>query len=104
MKDVTFFLKLLGLTLVVVLLTQIRVGDRSVEAAAMTWVQTSAIAQPIGGVANGAARVVRDVAGKIHEAVESRRGKHRDGDKKPSRAFRWFNRDEPDATDKPVRD
>ena len=104
MKDVTFFLKLLGLTMVVVALTQLHVGDRSVEAHAMTWVQESALAQPVNGVASGAARMIRDVTGKIHSAVERTRGKHRDGARTPSRGFRWFNRAEPDAAKENDRD
>jgi len=104
MKDVTFFMKLLGLTIVVVVLSQIHVGDRSVEAHAMTWVQDSAIAQPLNGVANGAARVLRDATGKIHAVIDRNRGKRRNGDKKPSRAFRWFHRDEPESSDEISRD
>ena len=104
MKDVTFFLKLLGLTVVVVLMSQVHVGDRSVEAHAMTWVQDSAIAQPLNGVANGAARMLRDVTGKIHSAIDRNRGKRRNGDKAPSRPFRWFHRGEPDSSDEVSRD
>jgi hypothetical protein len=104
MKDVTFFLKLVGLTIVVVVLSQIHVGDRSVEAHAMNWVQDSAMAQPLNGVANGAARMIRDVTGKVHSAIERTRGKRKNGDKKPSRAFQWFRRGEPDTNDEVSRD
>ena len=104
MKDVTYFFKLLGLTIVVVVLSQIHVGDRSVEAHAMGWVQESAVAQPLNGVANGAARMLRDATGKIHAAIDRNRGKRKNGDKKPSRAFQWFRRSEPDTSEDVNRD
>lgn len=98
MNDVKFFLKCLGLTLLVVLLSQMQVGDRSVEAHAMNAIQGAAMFTPMNRVADGATKVIRDVSGKLHSAIDKNQGKRKAGEKKPSRAFNWFGHSEPEPS------
>ena len=38
-------------------------------------------------VADGATKVIRDVSGKLHSAIDKNQGKRKGAEKKPSRAF-----------------
>ncbi len=60
MSDILFFLKTFALTLAVVLVMQIEVGQRSIESHALAWVHTSPAVAPLNSAAKGAARLLRD--------------------------------------------
>lgn len=90
MTDFLFFIKTILFTLIVVLLMQIQVGERTVEDHAMSWVQTSVIVSPLNGVAQGAAQAIRDLTTALYNGV--RGGEKKDKkDKKEERrsSFRW---------------
>lgn len=70
MMDVLFFVKTLLLTMAIVLVMQIRVGERSLEAHAMSWVQSSVVVAPLNGAAKGAAKMARDLTQTISISVQ----------------------------------
>lgn len=72
MFDLFFFLKTLIMTLVVVLLLQIRVGDYTLEDHAHLFVKTSSLTYPLQVAADGASRAIRDVMKRVHQSLSSR--------------------------------
>jgi hypothetical protein len=78
MMDVLFFVKTFLLTIAIVLLMQIHVGERSLESHAMSWVQSSAVVAPLNGVAKGAAKMVRDLTQTISISVTRNSKKKKD--------------------------
>lgn len=71
MTDMMFFVKTFLLTVVLVLAMQLRVGRHTIEHHAMSFVQSSAIVAPLNGVANGAAKMVRDITDHVSNRVKS---------------------------------
>ena len=63
------FLQPLIMTLVVIVLLQIKIGDSTLEQRTIQWYRTSDLAAPIQQVANGGARIVRDVLNKVADSV-----------------------------------
>jgi len=67
MSDVMFVIKCLVVTLVIVVLLQIRVGQRTLEGHTMAWLHHSSVTQHLQDVAEGAVKAggeaKRDVAG-----------------------------------------
>lgn len=57
------------MTLVVIVLLQIKIGDSTLEQRTIQWYRTSDLAAPIQQVANGGARIVRDVLNKVADSV-----------------------------------
>jgi hypothetical protein len=78
MMDVLFFVKTFLLTIAIVLLMQVHVGERSLEAHAMSWVQSSAVVAPLNGVAKGAAKMARDLTQTISISVTRNSKKKKD--------------------------
>lgn len=76
MMDILFFVKTFLLTIAIVLVMQIQVGEKSLETHAMSFVQSSAVVAPLNGVAKGAAKMVRDLTETISISV------HRNSKKK----------------------
>jgi hypothetical protein len=76
MMDVYFFIKSFLLTIAIVLVMQIHVGERTLESHAMSWVQSSYVVAPLNGVAKGAAKMARDLTETISISV------HRNSKKK----------------------
>jgi uncharacterized metal-binding protein len=70
MMDFLFFVKTFALTIVVVLLMQLQVGEKSIEHHAMAFMQSSAVIQPLNGVAKGAAKLARDVTQTISAKIK----------------------------------
>ena len=60
MEDVKFVLKSLAVTIVVVFLLQIRVGNNTIEAGTHDWIQNSAVTELMRGVADGGIKVSLD--------------------------------------------
>ncbi len=60
MSDLFFFIKTLVLTLALVTLMQIEVGQRSIESHALAWVHTSPMVAPLNSAAKGAAKLIRE--------------------------------------------
>ena len=75
-------IKTLVLTLAVIVLLQIKIGDATLEQKTMHWFRTSSLTSPVQEVANGGARLVRDLINKglnlvkldLFEKVSSRPG------------------------------
>lgn len=83
MMDFLFFVKTFILTVAIVLVMQIQVGNNTLESHAMTWVQSSSVAAPLNSVARGAAKMFHDVTAKIwhgvHQNVEKKEKKEAKG-------------------------
>ena len=88
MSDFVFFLKLFGLTLVLVLAMQIQVGEISIEEHAMSWVQSSTITSPLNGVAHGGAKLFRDASSRIYATIARKPRTYKKEESKAS-SFRW---------------
>lgn len=100
MSEFFFFMKLFLLTIALVLVMQIQVGERSLESHAMGWVQTSALVQPLNSIAVGGAKVIKDLTAKISGSVSQNSGKKKKEEKKSSSSFRWSHiRSQPDPAD-----
>lgn len=74
MMDVLFFLKTLALTIVFVLLLQIKIGEKSIETHAHDFVQTSSLVEPLNQAAFGAAQLIRDVASRATLSIRQNLG------------------------------
>ena len=75
MIDFMFFVKTFCLTVVIVVLMQIRIGSNSIENHVMGAVQSSMITAPLNSVAHGGAKLIRDVTQSISSRVTG--GKHK---------------------------
>ena len=62
------FLQTLIFTLFVIVVLQIKIGDSTLEQKTIRWYRTSEIAAPLQGVAEGGARLVRDL---VNTAADS---------------------------------
>ena len=89
MTEIVFFFKLFLLTVAIVLVMQIKVGERSVESHAMGWVQTSALVAPMNSVASGGAKAVRDLTDYVNSSISKNSHKPKKEEKKSSSSFRW---------------
>lgn len=69
-NDFMFFFKTFTLTVVLVLAMQLQVGEKTIENHAMSAVQSSAVVQPLNGVAKGAAKLAKDCGQKISSLVK----------------------------------
>ena len=70
MMDFLFFIKTFLLTVAIVVMMQIHVGDRSLENHAMSFVQSSAIVAPLNNVARGAAKFIRDITQTVSSRMK----------------------------------
>lgn len=62
MADLMFVVKTFLFTLALVVLMQIKVGDRTIEERSHQWIQHSAIHKTLGKVATGAVTAMKDGA------------------------------------------
>jgi hypothetical protein len=90
MSDVLFFVKTFFLTIAIVLVMQIHVGDHSIESHAMSWVQSSAVVAPLNSVARGAAKMARDLTQTISISIK-RNGKKNKKEEKNSSSSHYDN-------------
>lgn len=90
MMDFMFFLKTFLLTMVVVLLLQIPIGEQSIEDHAVGWAQNSALISPFETVAKGGSKLIQDLTRQISTAIHHNvsKGKKDEAPKKSS-SFRW---------------
>lgn len=63
------FIQSLIMTLVVIVLLQIKIGEFTLEQRAVDWYRTSNVAAPIQEVAEGGARIVRDAVNKVADSL-----------------------------------
>lgn len=92
MSEFIFFVKCFALTVAIVLVMQIQVGERTVESHAMSWVHTSALVQPMNTAARGGAKVIKDLTEKVYGSVAKNSKKEKDKKEKEeakSSSFRW---------------
>jgi hypothetical protein len=71
--DFLFFFKTFTLTVVLVVLMQLQIGEKTIENHALGFVQSSAVVQPLNGVAKGAAKLAKDCGHKISALVQKYR-------------------------------
>lgn len=64
------FIRTLAMTLVVVVLLQIKIGEFTLEQRAVDWYRTSSLTQPVQDVANGGAKLVRDILNKVANGLK----------------------------------
>lgn len=72
MGDLFFFLKCLFLTVVLVVLMQIRIGEYTLEDRFLNWAHESAIVTPLQDVAHGGAKVLRNTWRKLTSGISSK--------------------------------
>ena len=101
MSEFIFFVKTFVLTIAIVLVMQIQVGERSLEVHAMSWVQSSAITTPLNGVKRGAAKMVHDLSHRISETIHNNvsKNKKEDAHLKKDSPFHWLHTSKAKQTD-----
>ncbi len=70
MMNILFFVKTVIMTIALVLVLQIRVGEQSLEAHSIDWVQSSSVIAPLNSMAHGAAKFIHDVSTTARAAIE----------------------------------
>jgi hypothetical protein len=65
MSELFFCLKTLVLTIALVMVMQIRVGEQTLESHAMAFFQSSSIVTPLNSVAQGAGKLFEDAKTKL---------------------------------------
>lgn len=71
MSDIFFFVKTFVLTVAIIVLMQIEVGQRSIESHALSWIHTSPIIAPLNGAAKGASKLIRDTYDSIQKKIKN---------------------------------
>lgn len=64
------FLQTLFFTLIVIVLLQIKIGESTLEQKTIQWYRTSNLVAPIQEVANGGAKLVRDIVNKVASSLD----------------------------------
>ena len=72
MSDFIFFLKILAITFVVVLLLQIRFGEKTAEDYTMDFLTSSAVVKPINQTAGGAVIFIRNMWSKFSRSINTK--------------------------------
>jgi hypothetical protein len=80
MFDFLFFIKTLLVTLLLVSMMQIKVGDQTIETRATMWIRSPAVTGTFGKTAQGGAKAVRDAGGWLKSQLHAQMGK-------------WFGKD-----------
>lgn len=93
MMDFLFFVKTFVLTIAIVLVMQIQVGQQTIETHAMGWVQNSAVTAPLNGVARGAAKAFRDVTTYVSSKVKKNTQKKKKEEARASSASQYEGQD-----------
>ncbi len=70
MREIFFCIKTFVLTIAIVVVMQIQVGERTLENHALAWVQTSPLVTPLHSVAKGAAKLIGEWAEVAREKAE----------------------------------
>lgn len=71
MSDILFLVRTFVLTVAVVMVMQINVGERTIENHALAWVQTSPVVAPLNHVAKGAAKLVKDAVATVKQNIKN---------------------------------
>lgn len=69
MTEIKFVGKTLLLTIVIVVILQIQMGDRTLESRAIQFVQSSQVVEPLNAAARGAVKAVRDLTATIKRKI-----------------------------------
>ncbi|MBX3020623.1 MAG: hypothetical protein KF799_03010 [Bdellovibrionales bacterium] len=93
MSEFFYVIKLFLLTLVIVLVMQIQIGERTFESHAMSWLHTSALVAPLNMAATGGAKMIKDLTAKVNSSITKNSDKNveknKKEEKKSSPSFRW---------------
>lgn len=91
MMDFLFFVKTFALTLVIVLVMQIQVGNKSIENHALGFVQSSTVVSPLNSVAAGGAKLIRDTTRAISASIRGRNNQTTKPKKEDGKSsFKWL--------------
>ena len=71
MIDLYFFLKCLVMTVVLILLLQIKIGDRTLEDKALIYFRGSEFSEPLDKIAKGGAKVVQSSLRSLKSKIKS---------------------------------
>ena len=69
MREVFFCIKTFVLTIAIVIVMQVQVGERTLENHALAWVQTSPLVSPLNTVAQGAAKMIKEMMNKAQDQI-----------------------------------
>ena len=69
MMDFYFFLKTMALTLAVVILMQIKIGNKSLEDQALMFFRSSMVEEPLTKMAHGGVKMARDAVKAIQDKI-----------------------------------
>ena len=69
MGEVFFVIKTMVITIVVVMLLQIKIGSRTIEQSSMVWIHESAVVESLRGVADGAVKIISKGFGSVKSVV-----------------------------------
>ena len=91
MTDFIYFAKLLGVTIVVIVVLQLNVGNRSLETHAMNWLQSSSVITPLHAVAHGGGKLMHDLSERVNGVIQTNRAKKKRDVSRDSITprFRW---------------
>jgi hypothetical protein len=86
MLDLYFFLKTFILTIALILVLQMKIGNRSLEDRAVMAFKSSVIEEPLTAVAEGGAKLIRTTVKKIQDRID---GKKPEEKKSSGFRFNW---------------
>mgnify|MGYP006908292115 CR=1 FL=1 len=72
MRELFFIFKSLALTIAIVIVFQIKVGETNLEQKTMLWVQSSPLVAPLQEVADGGLKVLRETWKKLFGQINSK--------------------------------
>lgn len=92
MMDIYFFLKTLILTVALVIVLQVKIGEQTLEDQAVTVFRSSVVEEPLRKVAEGGAKFARKVVLLTQEKIngdKSKKEKETSSEKKSGFRFNW---------------
>lgn len=92
MMDFLFFVKTLALCLVITIIMQIKVDEKTIESHTHHFLETSATMLPIQAAAHGGSQLVRDISHRISLAIKQnmKGSKNKEAvEKQPASSFLW---------------
>jgi hypothetical protein len=72
MGEVFFVLKTMVITIVVVMILQIKIGSSTIEQKSLTWIHESVVVESLRGVADGAVKIFSKGFNSVRSAVTDR--------------------------------
>lgn len=97
MIDIMYFVKTLAITVAIVLVMQLQVGNHSIENHTLSFVQSSVMTTPLHSVARGAAKVTHDISHEVANLIHHNVNKNKKDDSrlKSESPFPWNHASKP---------